>query len=62
MQTKLQKIASYVTYPKEAHMSERTDQTNPDTDVSEKRTHLAVTHAKSVPIGGEVGPANPMVG
>ena len=48
MQTKSQKIASYITYPKEAHMSEQTDQTNPGTDISEKRTHLAVTHAKSM--------------
>ena len=41
-------------------MSEQTDQTNPGTDVSEKRTHLVVTHAKAVTRGGEVGPANPM--
>ena len=57
---KSQKIASCVTYPKEAHMSEQTDQTNPGNDVSDKRTHLAMTHAKSVARGGEVGPADPM--
>ena len=59
-QEKPQKIASCVTHPKEAHMTEQTDQPSPGTDVSEKRTHLAVTHTKAVTRGGEVGPANPM--
>ena len=41
-------------------MSEQTDQTNPDTDISEKRTHRAVYQRRSVARGGEVGPADPM--
>ena len=55
-----QKIMSRVSLTKEAHMTEQTDQPSPGTDVSEKGTHLAVTHAKAVTRGGEVGPANPM--
>ena len=55
-----QKIMSRVSLTKEAHMIEQTDQPSPDTDISEKGTHLAVTHAKAVTRGGEVGPANPM--
>ena len=43
-------------------MSEQTDQPSPGTDVSEKGTHLVVTHMKAVARGGEVGPADPMVG
>jgi len=41
-------------------MTEQTDQPSPGTDVSEKGTHLAVTHTKAVARGGEVGPADPM--
>ena len=51
---------SYVTRPKEAHMTEQTDQPSPGTDISEKGSHLAVTHAKAVARGGEVGPVDPM--
>ena len=50
---------SYVTHPKEAHMSEQTDQTNPGIDISEKGTHRVVYQRRSVARGGEVGPAKP---
>ena len=56
---KMHKITSCITHPKEAHMSEQTDQTNPGTDILEKRTHQAVYQRRSVAIGGEVGPAYP---
>ena len=58
-QIKSQKIASCVTYPKEAHMSEQTDQTNPGTDISEKRTHQEVYQRRSVATGSKVGLADP---
>ena len=57
---KMQKIASCVTHPKEAHMLDQTDVPSPDTDVYKMGTHLAVTHAKAVARDGEVGPADPM--
>ena len=60
LQMKPQKIVSYVTHPKEAHMTEQTDQPSPGTDISEKGSHLAVTHTKAVARGGEVGPSDPM--
>ena len=41
-------------------MTKQTDQSSPSTDVSEKVTHLEVTHMKAVVRGGEVGPADPM--
>ena len=41
-------------------MLEQTDQTNPGTDVSEKRIHRAVYQRRSVARGGEVGPADRM--
>ena len=59
-QEKPQKIESCVTHPKEAHMTKQTDQPNPGPDILEKGTDLAVTHAKAVARGGELGPANPM--
>ena len=57
---KMQKIASCVTHPKEAHMLDQTDVPSPGTDVYKMGTHLAVTHAKTVARGGKVGPADPM--
>ena len=59
-QKKTHKITSCITHPKEAHMSEQTDQTTPGTDVSEKRTHRVVYQRRSVARGGEVGPTDPM--
>jgi hypothetical protein len=56
---KSQKIASYIIYPKEAHMSEQTDQTNPGTDILEKETHQAVYQRRSMARAREVGPADP---
>ena len=61
MQTKLQKIASCVTYPKEAHKSEQTNQPSPGTDISEIRAHQADTRRKAVARGAKVGLAEPMV-
>jgi hypothetical protein len=43
------------------HCQNKTDVSNPGTDISEKRTHLAVTLQKTVGKGGKGGSAKPPV-
>ena len=52
---KTTKFASCVTYPKEAHKSEQTNQPSPGTDISEIRAHQAVAQRKSVARAANVG-------
>ena len=57
--TETQKIPSSVSFTKWAHLTEKTDEQSPGTDIHKLGAHLAVSRTKGCARGGTLGLAEP---